>query len=72
LVCKKVKRDAQIHTWDRKLSLSLQESSICIDELLRLRYTRRISIVPSAEVSPTPSRLLKYVFFERSREAVVD
>jgi hypothetical protein len=67
-----LKIKAQFHTWNRKLSLSLQESSICLDELLRLHYTPRISMVPSAEVSTTPSRLLKYVVFERSREAVVE
>ena len=47
------------HTRNRKLSLSLQESSICLDELLRLN-TRRISIIPSAEVFTTPSRLLNW------------
>jgi hypothetical protein len=54
------------HTWDGELSLPLQESGVCLDELLRL-HTRRISIIPSAEVFPTPSRLL-HCLFERSRD----
>jgi hypothetical protein len=45
------------HTRNGKLSLSLQESGVRLDELLRLR-THRISIIPSAEVFSTPSRLL--------------
>lgn len=42
-----------ILTWDWEFSLSLQESRVCIDELLRLR-THRISIIPSAEVFRPP------------------
>jgi hypothetical protein len=49
------------HTWDRKLSLSLQESRVCLDELLRL-HNHLISIIPSTEVIPTPSRLLIYMY----------
>jgi len=45
-------------TWDWELSLSLQESRVCVDELLGLHHTPRISIIPSSEVIPTPSRLL--------------
>lgn len=50
-----------VHTWNWKLSLSLQESRVCSDELLRLHKKPRISIIPSSEVIPTPSRLLVYV-----------
>lgn len=58
--------DQRIHTWNWELSLSLQESRVCFDELLRLR-THRISIIPSAEVYSTPSRLLNCSSRDRGR-----
>jgi hypothetical protein len=48
----------RIHTWDGQLALSLQEGRVGLDELLRLHTPNRISIIPSAEVLTTPSRLL--------------
>jgi len=49
-------------TRNGKLSLSLQESRVCLDELLRLQSKPSISIIPSSEVIPTPSRLLNCSF----------
>jgi hypothetical protein len=51
------KGDVKGHTRNWKLSLTLQERTVGVDKLLRL-MRRRISIIPSSEVIPTPSRLL--------------
>ena len=46
--------DVEVLTWDGELALTLQESSIGIDELLRLQRKNPLAMIPSTEVFRPP------------------